>query len=128
MNGLHTTTSDISAAKAIDQMVETIEEEGWHLFARINHAKEAGEKGLELRPTELILFGNPEIGTKLIQDQQISAIDLPIKALAWEDENGQTRIACNNMEWIKERHGLTDEEAIADIDEVITKVCNSALK
>lgn len=127
MNELHTTTSDFSVTQAINKMVETIEQESWHLFARINHAKEAEEKGLELRPTELILFGNPEIGTKLMQDQQISAIDLPMKALAWEEEEGQTKIACNSMDWLKERHNLTDEKTIADIDRVITKVCRAAV-
>lgn len=127
MNRLHTTTSNFSVKETVDRMVAQIEEEGWHLFARINHAKEAEEKGLELRPTELILFGNPEVGTKLMQDQQLAAIDLPMKALAWKDEGGQTKIACNNMQWLKERHDLTDDEAIKTIDEVITKVCNSAI-
>ena len=127
MNELHTTTSDFSVTESVNRMVEQIEDEEWHLFARINHAKEAREKGLELRPTELILFGNPEIGTKLMQDQQISAIDLPMKALAWEDEDGQTRIACNSMEWLKDRHDLTDDKTIADIEGVITNVCRAAI-
>lgn len=128
MNGLQTTTSDFSVKETVNRMVAQIEKEGWHLFAHIDHAKEAREKGLELRPTELILFGNPEIGTKLMQDRQISAIDLPMKALAWEEENGQTKIACNNMDWLKERHELTDDETINEIGNVIEKVCNSAVK
>ena len=128
MNGLQTTTSDFSVKETVNRMVAQIEKEGWHLFAHIDHAKEAREKGLELRPTELILFGNPEIGTKLMQDRQISAIDLPMKALAWEEENGQTKIACNTMDWLKERHELTDDETINEIGNVIEKVCNSAVK
>lgn len=127
MNGLKTTTSDVSVPETMDRMVTQIEKEGWHLFARIDHAKEAREKGLELRPTELILFGNPEIGTKLMQDRQISAIDLPMKALAWEDEEGQTRIACNDMEWLQKRHNLTDSETIKSIAEVISEVCQAAV-
>jgi uncharacterized protein (DUF302 family) len=127
MNDLKTTTSDVSVTEAVDRMVTQIETEGWHLFARIDHAKEARQKGLELLPTELILFGNPGIGTLLMQDQQISAIDLPMKALAWEDEEGQVHIACNDMEWLKKRHGLTDDETIKTIDTVIQKVCNSAV-
>lgn len=127
MNGLKTTTTDFSVKETIDRMVEQIEDEGWHLFTRIDHAKEAKEKGLDLRPTELILFGNPKIGTKLMQDQQIAAIDLPMKALAWEDEGGQTRIVCNDTEWLKQRHNLTDSETIKSIAEVISKVCHAAI-
>jgi uncharacterized protein (DUF302 family) len=126
MNDLKTTTSDVSVTEAVDRMVTQIETEGWHLFARIDHAKEARQKGLELRPTELILFGNPEIGTKLMQDQQISAIDLPMKALVWQDEQGQTRMACNDIKWIKERHGLTDDETIDKIAGVVESVCSVA--
>ena len=129
MNGLKTTTtSDGSVTETMDRMVTRIETEGWHLFTRIDHAKEARQKGLELRPTELILFGNPEIGTKLMQDQQTSAIDLPMKALAWEDEEGQVHIACNDMEWLKKRHGLTDDETIGTIAQVIERVCCAAKK
>jgi len=126
MNELHTATSDFSVKKTVDRMVSQIEKEGWHLFARIDHAEEARHKGLKLRPTELILFGNPEAGTRLMQEQQITAIDLPMKALAFEDANGQTRIACNNIAWLKERHGLTDDETIAGIDNTIKNVCSSA--
>jgi uncharacterized protein (DUF302 family) len=127
MNGLQTAKSNSPVQETVNRMVAQIEEEGWHLFARIDHAKEARQKGLELRPTELILFGNPEIGSKLMQDRQISAIDLPMKALAWEDEEGQVHIACNDMEWLKQRHNLTDDETIKSIAEVISKVCQAAV-
>ena len=67
-------------------MILIIEAQGWCLFARIDHAEHARKKGLDLRPTELVLFGNPRIGTRLMQESRLSAIDLPMKALAWEDE------------------------------------------
>src|SRR5699024_8618460 len=111
-----------------DLMVDQIKDEGGRIFARIDHAKEARDNGLKLRPTELILFGNPKIGTKLMQDKQIAAIDLPMKALAWEDEEGKTRIACNDMNWLKERHQLTDDETLNTITAVVEKVCNAATK
>lgn len=126
MSELHTTTSKFSVKETVDRMEQQIEAEGWHLFARIDHAREAHDKGLELRPTELILFGNPQVGTHLMQDQQIAAIDLPMKAVAWEDEKGQTHIACNNIDWLKKRHQLTDDETISTIDTVIQHVCNYA--
>lgn len=126
MHGLNTATSDFSVEETIDRMVAAIEEEGWHLFARIDHAKEARKKQLTLRPTELILFGNPEIGTLLMQDNQVAAIDLPMKALVWEDAEGCVRIACNRLTWLKERHQLTDEKTMKKIDEVIKRICGSA--
>lgn len=109
-------------------MVGQIEKEGWHLFARIDHAGEARKRELELRPTELILFGNPDIGTLLIQDQQISAIDLPMKVLAWENEDGQVHVAYNDMQWLRERHGLTDNETIDNIKQFVENICLAGCK
>ncbi len=126
MNGLTIATSELSVTEAVDRMVAVIEAQGWHLFARIDHAAHARDKGLELRPTELILFGNPGIGTRLMQDRQVAAIDLPMKALAWEDEQGQVRIAHNSLAWLEQRHGLTDRAALRAIDEVLDKVRASA--
>lgn len=123
MHGLKMMTSEFSVSEAVSRMATQIEREGWHLFARIDHAKEARDKGLELRPTELILFGNPKIGTLLIQDRQLSAIDLPMKVLVWEDEKGHVHIAYNNPEWLKDRHGLTDIETINKIAQVVEDVC-----
>lgn len=128
MNDLIIATSEFPVKETIDRMVSIVEVQGWHLFARIDHAEHARRKGLALRPTELILFGNPEIGTRLMQDRQMSAIDLPMKALAWEDELGQVRIAHNSIAWLRQRHGLTDEKTLRTIDDVLAKVCAGARK
>ena len=124
-DGLHTAMSELSVREAVDRMISIIEVQGWHLFARIDHAEQARKKGLKLRPTELILFGNPEIGTRLMQEHQLAAIDLPMKVLAWEDEHGQVRIAHNTIQWLKQRHTLTDEATLRAIGEVLAKVCAS---
>lgn len=123
MNDLNIAASELPVKETIDRMVASVEAQGWHLFARIDHAEHARKKGLELRPTELILFGNPEIGTRLMQDRQLAAIDLPMKALAWEDEHGQVRIAHNSITWLKQRHGLTDEATLRAMAEVLAGVC-----
>ena len=128
MNSLKTITSDFSVVETVNRMAEQIEKEGWHLFARIDHAKEAKKKGLVLRPTELILFGNPEIGTLLMQDQQIAAIDLPMKVLAWEDEGGQVHVTYNDLEWIRRRHGLTDYEVLNKIKQIVGTICLAGSK
>ena len=125
MHGLTTATSKFPVKETIDRMVAVIDALGWHLFARIDHAEHARKKGLELRPTELILFGNPAIGTRLMQDRQQAAIDLPMKVLVWEDEHAQVHIAHNRMDWLKQRHGLTDTATLQAIDAVLAKVCAS---
>lgn len=128
MKGLKIAAGEFTVSETVSRMISQIREEGWHIFARIDHAKEAQRKGLALRPTELILFGNPEIGTLLLQDQQISAIDLPMKALAWEDEQGKVHVAYNDTKWLKERHGLIDVKTIGQIARVVEHVCKKGTK
>ncbi len=128
MNSLKTIKSNFSVTESVNRMISQIEEEGWHLFARIDHAKEAQKRDLALRPTELILFGNPSVGTLLMQNQQISAIDLPMKVLAWEDENGEVYVTYNNLTWLKKRHGLTDDNAIDQVAKVVENICRKGTK
>ncbi|TAN07747.1 MAG: DUF302 domain-containing protein [Rhodanobacteraceae bacterium] len=123
MSGLTIATSELPVKETVDRMVSIVEAQGWHVFARIDHAAHARSKGLTLRPTELILFGNPGIGTRLMQENQLAAIDLPMKALAWEDERGEVRIAHNSIAWLRQRHGLSDAETLRAINEVLTRVC-----
>lgn len=122
MTGLTVVASDWPVKEAVKRMVAIIEQQGWHLFARIDHADHARRKGLSLRPTELLLFGNPEIGTLLMQKCQIAAIDLPMKVLAWEDEQGQVNIAHNSTQWLKDRHGLTDEGTLKAIEAILARL------
>lgn len=128
MKGLQTIPSDFSVEHTTDNLVSNIEDQGWHLFARINHATQAKHKGLALRPTEVVLFGNPEVGTLLMQDQQTAAIDLPVKALVWQDANDKIFITYNTMPWLKERHGLTDDTTLDAIAQLIEKVCRDAAR
>lgn len=128
VKSLTTISSDFSVENTVNRLVNNIEDQDWHLFARIDHAKQAKRKGLTLRPTEVVLFGNPEVGTLLMQDQQTAAIDLPVKALVWQDTNDKTFITYNTMAWLKERHGLTDDATLDAIAQLIETVCNGAAK
>ncbi len=128
MTGLKSMISDFSVMETENRLIKRIEQKGWHVFARIDHAKQATENGLELRPTRVVLFGNPKVGTLLMQDEQSAAIDLPVKALIWEDEKGSVQVAYNTMSWIKERHGLTDVVTIKNIREILEDVCYYASK
>ena len=105
-NGLVTVTSRFSVRETLDQLTAAVTSAGLLVFARINHARNAEEVGLELRPTELLIFGHPKGGTPLMQDKQTAGIDLPVKALVWEDEEGTVWLTYNEVAWIAQRHGI----------------------
>jgi uncharacterized protein (DUF302 family) len=105
-DGLITVASNFPAQETIDRLSEAATQAGLTIFARVDHAQGAASVGLPLRPTRLLLFGQARGGTPLMQEQQTAGIDLPLKALAWTDENGQTWLSYNDPEWIASRHGL----------------------
>lgn len=127
-DGLITVQSRFGVTETIDRLVEVIKRAGLLVFARINHAAGARDVGASLRPTELLIFGNPKGGTPLMQDRQLAGIDLPVKALAWEDEQGKVWLSYNDPQWIAERHGLGDASraAVAAIAAGMEKVIVAA--
>jgi uncharacterized protein (DUF302 family) len=106
VNGLVTIPSHHSVSNTIERMVAAATAAGMTIFARIDHAAGAKAVGLALRPTELLIFGNAKAGTPLMQSRQTIGIDLPLKALAWEDEAGQVWLSHNDPVWLAGRHGL----------------------
>jgi uncharacterized protein (DUF302 family) len=104
--GLITVASAFSVRETIERLVAFAASHGLNVFARIDHADGAAKVGLQLRPTELVLFGHPKGGTPLMQDRQTAGIDLPLKALAWEDADGKVWLTCIKADWIAKRHGL----------------------
>jgi len=78
----------------------------WPQMARIDHAAGAAQAGLSLRPTEVLLFGNAKPGTPLMQANQTIGIDLPLKALIWQDADGKVWLSYNEPNWLATRHGL----------------------
>ena len=125
-NGLITLASHHAVKATIDRLETAARAKGLTIFARVDHAAGATSVGMPLRPTELLIFGNARGGTPLMQDRQTAGIDLPLKALAWEDADGKVWLTYNDAYWIAERHGLarsTTEavKAIASGMEAITK-------
>jgi uncharacterized protein (DUF302 family) len=105
--GLITLASNFGPKDTMDRLATEIAGRGMTVFARIDHAAGAAQAGLPLRPTELLIFGNAKGGTPLMQSDQSVGIDLPLKALVWEDAAGKTWLAYNDAGWIaKKRHGL----------------------
>jgi uncharacterized protein (DUF302 family) len=112
-DGLITISSAFSVRETIDRLAARVTSLGLNIFARIDHAAGAASVEMPLRPTELLIFGNPKGGTPLMQDQQTAGIDLPIKALAWEDADGKVWLTYNDASWIAQRHGLGPSSADA---------------
>ncbi|MBI4000419.1 MAG: DUF302 domain-containing protein [Nitrospira defluvii] len=104
-----TKRSHYSVHETIDRIEKVLFEKGMKIFARIDHSGEAKKVGLDMRSTELLIFGNPKGGTALMIAKPTAAIDLPMKALAWEDSNGQVWLTYNAPELLYERHAVPKE-------------------
>ncbi len=103
---LVTKPSKYSVQETIDRIEKVVVAKGMKIFARINHAGEAKTVGLEMKPAELLIFGNPKGGTALMVARPTAAIDLPMKALAWEDKAGKVWLTYNAPQLLQERHGM----------------------
>jgi uncharacterized protein (DUF302 family) len=102
--GLITTQSPHSVADSMDRLEAIVKEKGLTVFARIDHAAGARSIDQSLRPTQLLIFGNPKGGTPFMACAQTVGIDLPLKVLAWEDQAGQVWLGYNDPAWIASRH------------------------
>src|ERR1700680_564693 len=105
-DGLITLATPYPARDTVERLLGALATRTMTVFARIDHAAGAASAGLALRPTEVVIFGNPKGGTALMQDRQSAGIDLPLKALVWEDADGQVWLGYNDPAWIAQRHGL----------------------
>lgn len=121
-DGMIKVKSPHDVATTVDKLIAVLESKGMKVFSRINHAEGAKNAGLELRPTELVVFGNPKVGTPLMLCSQSLAIDLPQKMLAWQDADGNVNLGYNDPSYLKERH------ATEGCDEVLGKVTGALAK
>ena len=111
--GLTSKLSAFGAKETMDRLEAALKAGGATIFARIDHAAGAASLGLDLRATEVIVFGNPKGGTPLMQAEQTIGIDLPLKALVWQDAAGVVWLSYNEPAWLAERHGLGSQAAAA---------------
>lgn len=111
-NGLIVKQSAYDVAETLDRLETIVKKKGITVFARINHAKGAESVSINMEPTELLIFGNPKLGSPLMLSQRTAAIDLPLKAIAWKDKDGKVWLAYNSPEYIANRHDIKDKEAI----------------
>ncbi len=115
-DGVIDVRSDFSVQETTARVENLLNEKGMTIFKRINHSEGAGKVGIDLRETVLILFGNPKVGSPLMKCRQSVALDLPQKALIWEDGDGQTWISYNDPAYLGKRHD------IGGCDEVLDKI------
>jgi uncharacterized protein (DUF302 family) len=118
-DGLIVTKSDHSAKATMDRLESLLKQKGMTIFARVDHAAGAAKIGKQLRPTELLVFGNPQGGTPFIECSQTVGIDLPLKALVWQDESGQVWIGYNDPAYIAQRHGVPQCPAIEPLKKAV---------
>ena len=114
--GLISKKSPHSVTVTLDRLEQALKDKGVTIVTRWSHAAGAAKVGIPLRPTELLLFGNPKLGSHFFTSQQTAGIDLPMKALAWEDESGQVWLSYNDPAYIAGRH------AVKDRDEIVQKM------
>jgi uncharacterized protein (DUF302 family) len=129
-DGLVTIESGFGPKETMDRLEAELRAQGMNIFARIDHAAGARETGLELRSTEVIIFGNARGGTPLMQLDQTVGIDLPLKALVWQDSANKTWISYNEPSWIAQRHGLTKADPVVNkmaalVNAVTTKAASA---
>lgn len=104
--------SSHSVAMTLDKLESIVKKKGFTVFARIDHAAGAASVGQSLRPTQLLIFGNPKVGTALMSSSQSAAMDLPIRVAAWEDANGQVWIGYGDPAHLAQRHGIADRDPV----------------
>ena len=112
--GLVSVKSAYTVAETLNRFEQAARDKGMTVFARIDHAAGAARVNLELRPTQLLIFGNPQAGTPLMQSAQAVAIDLPMKALAWADAEGQVWLSYNDPGYLVQRHNIADRNALVE--------------
>ncbi len=104
--GLIDKPSHHSVDQTVEKLKNILQSKGVPLFAVIDHSGEAERVGMKMRPTKLLIFGNPKAGTPLMLAAPSVAIDLPLKMLIWEDTNGKVWVTYNSPEYLRERHGI----------------------
>lgn len=105
-DGLIHTPSRYPVPETLQRLEAILQAKGLTIFARVDHSGEAAKVGMQMRPTQLLIFGSPKGGTPVMQAAPSVAIDLPLKALVWEDEHGKIWVTQNAPEYLRQRHGI----------------------
>jgi uncharacterized protein (DUF302 family) len=126
-DGVVDVQSAFNVKETADRMESILMEKGMIVFDRLKHSEGASKVGIELRDTELIIFGNPKVGSPLMQCRQSVAIDLPQKALIWEDDEANVWISYNDPHYLKRRHKIDGcDQVILKIEKALAGIAKAA--
>ena len=126
-DGMITVSSPHDASETMDRLEAAATQRNLNVFARIDHAAGAATVGTSLRPTEVLIFGNPQGGTPLMQCAQTIGIDLPLKALVWEDEASQVWLGYNDPVFLARRHGVPQCAAAEQLRSALADLANAVV-
>ena len=126
-DGLIALKSPHSAAATMNRLEDTVKQRGLTVFARIDHAAGAAKVGKTLRPTEVLIFGNPQGGTPLMECTQSAGIDLPLKALVWQDASEQVWVGYNDPAYLAQRHGAAQCPAVENLTKALSSLAGAAV-
>jgi len=119
--------SRYSVGESLDRLESILKEKGVIIFSRIFHSLGAKKAGIPMRPTQLLIFGKPKVGSPLINENPLVALDLPMKVLAWQDEKGQTWLAYLNPSELQSRHNIRNTVHIDKMKKALNTLTNQAL-
>ena len=126
-DGVINIESNHSVAETADRLEGILKEKGMKIFNRIKHSEGAKSVGVQLNPTELVIFGNPKVGAPLIQCQQTVGLDLPQKALIWQDDGGKVWITYNDPGYLQNRHSISGcDEVLSKVEKALAGITNAA--
>ena len=126
-DGVTSVESSHTVVETANRLEGILKEKGMKIFNRIKHSEGANSVGVQLNPTELIIFGNPKVGAPLMKCQQTVAIDLPQKALIWQDDGGRVWITYNEPGYLQSRHGISGcDEVLSKIEKALAGISNAA--
>jgi uncharacterized protein (DUF302 family) len=127
-DGLVALKSPHGAAETMSRLEAAVKQRGLNVFARIDHAAGAAKVGKTLRPTEVLIFGNPQGGTPLMECAQSAGIDLPLKALVWQDESKQVWLGYNDPAFLAQRHGAASCPVVDNLRKALSGLAEAAIK
>ncbi len=126
---LVTKRSPHSVAVTLDRLSEVLKARGIGIAARVDHADGAQRIGQALKPTQLLIFGNPKLGTPLMQSNRKVGLDLPMKVLAWEDDGGQVWLAYVKPDVLKSEHSINGhDDILREMTQALDKLTDEAIK
>lgn len=125
--GLISIKSPYSPKETVDRLENIVKQRSLNVFARVDHAAGASEVGMSLRPTELLIFGNPQGGTPFMECAQSVGIDLPLKALVWQDGDNQVWLSYNDPEFLAKRHRVTTSQVVDNLAKALASIAEATV-